>query len=45
MGTQYDSKTLECHKKKALNVEVDQEEMMLTSTGPDAEDKCRDVSP
>ena len=45
MGTQYDAKTLECHKKKELNVEADQEEMMLTSTGPDAKDKCGDVSP
>ena len=45
MGTQYDAKTLECYKNKALNVEADQEEMMLTSTGPDAEDKCGDVSP
>ena len=45
MGTQYDAKTLECYKKKALNAEADQEEMMLTSTWPDAEDKCEDVSP
>ena len=45
MGTQYDAKTLECYKKKALNVKVDQEEMMLTSTGSDGEDKCRDISP
>ena len=45
MGTQYDAKTLECYKKKAPNVESDQEDMMLTSTGPNDEDKCGDVSP
>ena len=45
MGTQYDAKTLECYKKKALNAKADQEEMMLTSTWPDAKDKCGDVSP
>ena len=45
MGTQYYAKTLDWYKKKALNAKVDQEEMMLTSTGPAAEDKCGDVSP
>ena len=45
MGTEYDAKKLEFYKKKALNAKANQEEMMLTSTGPDAEDKCRDVSP
>ena len=45
MGTQYYAKTLEWYKKKALNVEVDQEEMVLTSTKLDSEDKCGDVSP
>ena len=45
MGTKYDAKTLECYKKKELNVKVDQEEMMLTSTRPNGEDKWRDISP
>ena len=45
MGTQYDAKTLECYKKKALNAKADQEEMMLTSIGQDVKDKCGDVSP
>ena len=45
MGTQYDEKKLQCYKKKELNAEADQEEMMLTSTRPNAEDKCGDGFP
>ena len=36
---------VESYKNKELNAEADQEEMMLTSIGLDAKDKCGDVCP